>query len=235
MAAIVCLLGGAACRGPESFSASFAGGAGGAVDPGTGGVDGTGGSGGIDDASGGAGGQTDGTGGQVDATGGSAGGGGNAGSGGHVGGEDGSELGSADGPVNHCDRAHWTATASVSGSMRPPGGAIDGDLETRWSTARNQDGTDWYQVDFGGVVQLSGITLNNTKAFPGDYPGGYAVHVSTDGTQFSGPIASGAGALNMTVIHFTSRPARFVRINQTGLARSMFWWQIAEFQPDCTK
>ena len=44
---------------------------------------------------------------------------------------------------NFCDRAFWTATASVHGGGTGPPAGIDGDLATRWSTERNQDGTDW--------------------------------------------------------------------------------------------
>jgi F5/8 type C domain len=194
VAAVISLWDAAACQGPESFSASFAGGAGGAV--------GELGTGGADSGSGGAGPES-------------------------TGGSDGNSG------VNHCDPAQWTATASTSPANRVPPNAIDGDLTTRWGTGRSQNNTDWFQVDFGGVVKLSGITLNNTKVVPGDYPGNYAVHVSMDGAQFGEPIASGAGAPNMTVIHFAPQTARAVRINQIGTNRPMNWWQIPEFQPDC--
>ncbi|MEA2698477.1 MAG: glucosylceramidase [Myxococcales bacterium] len=137
--------------------------------------------------------------------------------------------------VDHCDRAQWTATASVwRDPVRSLAGAIDGDLTTRWGTGRNQDGTDWYQVDFGGPIKLSGITLNNQRAFPGDYPGAYAVYGSSDGTTFKGPFVTGDGTVNMTVIQFPERTVRAIQIKQTGTTRSAFWWQIAEFQIDCS-
>jgi hypothetical protein len=140
-----------------------------------------------------------------------------------------------DAPVDHCDRTRWTATASVwKDPVRPLAGAIDGDLTTRWGTGRNQDGTDWYQVDFGARIRLSGITLNNQRAFPGDYPGGYAVYESSDGTKFTGPFVTGEGTVDMTVIQFPERTVRAIQIKQTGTARSAFWWQIGEFQVDCS-
>ncbi|HXI55574.1 MAG TPA: discoidin domain-containing protein [Polyangia bacterium] len=141
-----------------------------------------------------------------------------------------------DTPVDHCDRTLWTATASVwKDPVRSLAGAIDGDLTTRWGTGRNQDGTDWYQVDFGERIKLSGITLNNQRAFPGDYPGGYAVYESSDGTTFRGPFVTGEGTVNMTVIQFPERTVRAIQIKQTGTARSAFWWQIGEFQVDCER
>ncbi|MEA2699179.1 MAG: type domain, partial [Myxococcales bacterium] len=76
-----------------------------------------------------------------------------------------------DGPLlnNFCDRASWRATASRGDGPGPFAG-IDGNLATRWSSLRGQDGTDWYQVDFGGPVKLTNITLNNTQVSPYDYP-----------------------------------------------------------------
>jgi F5/8 type C domain len=135
--------------------------------------------------------------------------------------------------MQFCDRTQWTATASASSASntRPPAG-IDGDLTTRWG-GRFQDGTDWYQVNFGGLVRLDSITLDNSKAFPDDFPGGYAVLGSTDGTAFTGPFVSGSGAQTRTVIQFSPQTVRAIRINQTGLARKTNWWQIGEFQIHC--
>ncbi|HEX3695510.1 MAG TPA: discoidin domain-containing protein [Polyangia bacterium] len=233
------------CRGPESFSPSsligltdgsggafFApgSGTGGVEDSGAdgGGVD-SGGSGGAPEASGGGNGSN-----MVGGTGGSAADAMPAADAAIDGADAEARMGQSEGPpIDDCNRSHWTASASVAADQRAPHNAIDGDLTTRWNTARNQDGTDWFAVDFGGDVTLSGITLNNTNAFPGDYPGGYAVYESPDGKTFTGPFATGAGALGMTVIRFSPRTVRAVRINQTGSTRSMFWWQIDEFQIDC--
>jgi hypothetical protein len=137
--------------------------------------------------------------------------------------------------VSYCDRARWTATASVTGGdgAGPPGG-IDGDLTTRWANNHGQNGTDYYAVDFGGPVKLSKITLNNTQAYPDDYPGAYAVYGSSDGTTFdAAPFVTGAGTTGSTVITFGQRTVRAVRVNQTGTTRSTNWWQIGELQVVC--
>jgi F5/8 type C domain-containing protein len=143
--------------------------------------------------------------------------------------------GGAGAAVNYCDRTHWTATASVTaGDGAGPPGGIDGDLTTRWANNRGQDGTDSYAVDFGGAVKLTKITLNNTQAYPDDYPGAYAVYGSSDGTTFDGsPFVTGAGSTGSTVITFTQRSVRAVRVNQTGTTRAGNWWQIGEFQIGC--
>jgi hypothetical protein len=137
--------------------------------------------------------------------------------------------------INYCDRTRWTATASVTGGDGAgPVGGIDGNLATRWGNNRPQDGTDWYQVDFGGRVKLRGITLDNTQTYPEDYPGAYAVHGSLDGvTVDANPFVTGTGTTGKTVITFAERTVRAVRIKQTGTTRSPLWWQIGEFQPVC--
>jgi F5/8 type C domain len=135
---------------------------------------------------------------------------------------------------NFCDRMFWKATASVQGGGAGPPGAIDGDLATRWSTARYQDGTDWYQVNFGGPVKLTRITLDNTMIQPDNYPGNYELYGSSNGTTFGGtPIATGAGSTNTTVINFPQVTVSAVKIKQVGTANSMHWWGICEFQVAC--
>jgi hypothetical protein len=136
---------------------------------------------------------------------------------------------------NFCDRSGWKATASVPGDGRGPIGALDGNLTTRWNTRRLQDGTDWYQVDFGGQVKLTNITLNNTQAFPADYPGAYEVYGSLDGAIFDvAPFTSGAGTTNATVIDFAARTVRAVRVKQVGTSNRIHWWGIGEFQATCS-
>jgi hypothetical protein len=141
------------------------------------------------------------------------------------------------GAINYCDHSHWTATASNganSGGGGPPSSGVDGDLMTRWATNKGQVDTDYYAVDFGGTVKLTKITLNNA-IYPGDYPGAYAIYTSTDGTTFgTTAIATGNGTSGTTVITFTQQSVRAVRVDQTATNRGGTWWQIAEFQVDCT-
>jgi hypothetical protein len=138
-------------------------------------------------------------------------------------------------PVDHCSRPTWLATASITaGDGSGPIGAIDGNLETRWANNRHQDGTDWFQVDFGGSVKLTNITLN-TQIYPGDYPGTFEVFGSADGIIFSAtPFATGTGTVGSTVINFSQQTVWAIKINQTGSSRSSNWWQIAELQTTCS-
>jgi hypothetical protein len=139
------------------------------------------------------------------------------------------------GTGNACDRASWKATASVTGGDGGgPAAGIDGDLKTRWANNRPQNGTDWYQVDFSALVKLGQIALDNTQAYPNDYPGAYAVYGSLDGVRFDArPFVTGNGAPGKTVINFSQRTVRAIKITQVGTSRAPNWWQIGELQVVC--
>ena len=135
---------------------------------------------------------------------------------------------------NACDRSAWKATASVTGGDGGgPAAGIDGDLKTRWANNRPQSGADWYQVDFGALVKLAKVTLDNTQAYPNDYAGSYAVFGSLDGVKFdAAPFVTGNGAANETIINFSQRTVRAIKIAEVGAARTN-WWQIGELEVDC--
>jgi F5/8 type C domain len=137
--------------------------------------------------------------------------------------------------TNACDHTSWKATASVTGGDGGgPAAAIDGDLKTRWASNRPQMGVDWFQVDFGAFVKLNRITLDNTQSYPNDFAGSYAVYGSLDGVTFdAAPFVTGNGAANATVINFSQRTVRAVKITQVGAARSPSWWQIGELEVVC--
>jgi hypothetical protein len=138
------------------------------------------------------------------------------------------------GTGNACDRTSWRATASVTGGDGGgPAAAIDGNLTTRWANNHPQNGMDWFVLDFGALVKLAKITLDNSQSYPNDYPGSYAVYGSLDGVTFeAAPFAMGAGTANATVINFSQRTVRAIKIAQLGTARTA-WWQIGEIELVC--
>jgi hypothetical protein len=162
-----------------------------------------------------------------------------AGSGGAAGGAAGAAGAPPDAgpPVNYCDRSHWTATASASYTMAPAGPpiqGIDGNLTTRWTSGHSQNGTDYYQVDFGGTVKLTKITLDDTgDNSAADFPLMYQVYGSTDGTTFGAtPFITGSGTANSTMITFPEQTVRAVKIRELGAKAE--WWSIGEFQTVCS-
>lgn len=123
-------------------------------------------------------------------------------------------------------RGGWVASASSTDSGGSPARAIDGDIATRWSTGANQANGQWFQVDMGATNTFYQIVLDVTSS-SGDYPRGYRVNVSNDGSNWGYAVATGAGSSAVTTISFTTNTARHIRVTQTG--NSGPWWSIHEF------
>ncbi len=121
-------------------------------------------------------------------------------------------------------RTGWTATASLNNGAA--GNALDGNANTRWDTAALQANGQWYTVDMKENKTFNRITLDTT-ASSGDYPRGYQVFVSTDGTNFGSAIITGTGDGSITDIMFTSQTARYIKIVQTGTSGG--YWSIHEY------
>lgn len=66
------------------------------------------------------------------------------------------------------------------------------------------------------------IVLDNNWAL-WDSPNQYSVLVSTDGTNWGSPIATGSGQLGITTITFPPQIARYIRITQTGTSATYHW------------
>jgi hypothetical protein len=135
--------------------------------------------------------------------------------------------------ANFCDQSRWAVSASASSSKDPALNAIDKYDVSRWTTGRGQDGTDWFQVDFGGYVTMSNLTLTNGGYDPNDYPGQVALYGSMDGVNFGSAIATVSGATNQSIITFPSQTFRAIRLKQVGTSNSGHWWSIHEFDSDC--
>ena len=123
-------------------------------------------------------------------------------------------------------RDGWSVTGSSSGASA----AIDGDLDTRWTSGAAQAGSEWIQIDLGSPTLMSRITLDAGPS-ANDWPASYEVLVSDNGTTWrSVAAASGspttAVSQEITTTRFAPQVARYVRVEQEG-ARSN-WWSIAE-------
>lgn len=122
------------------------------------------------------------------------------------------------------DRTGWTATASHNNGNAYR--ALDGNSSTRWDTAGSQTSGQWFTVDMKGDKIIDRIVLETYQS-PDDSPAGYSVYLSTDGTNWGSPIASGTGTTGVTDIIFPKRIARYIRIVQTGSKGN--YWSIHEF------
>ncbi|HWZ93521.1 MAG TPA: discoidin domain-containing protein [Polyangiaceae bacterium] len=145
--------------------------------------------------------------------------------------------GSAGAPAVHpCNRANWQVSASESSLSTktptlncPPPQAIDGNGNTRWSSGAAQVGGEWFLIDLGAVATHLTQVVLDTTAHPTDNPSGYKLELSSDGSTYSS-VATGSGS-SLTTIQFTDRPARYLRVTQTGT--SLSWWSISELSVSC--
>jgi len=150
--------------------------------------------------------------------------------------------GSAPGPAPQrqaLDPSGWQATAVPAGPADPcctgdvASHAVDDDASTRYSTGAAQAPGQYLQVDLGRPERLVQLVLD-TGASTGDYPAGYSVTVSQDGSDWSAPVATGAGSGQLTTIGLNGRPVRYVRVTLTASSGS--WWSVADvraYVPDC--
>ncbi|HEY5583697.1 MAG TPA: RICIN domain-containing protein [Ruminiclostridium sp.] len=126
------------------------------------------------------------------------------------------------------DKTGWTVSASSQVSPSDVvGNAKDGNYATRWSTGQPQANGQWFTIDMGSTKYITRILLKSSN---GDYPRGYQIYVSNDGTNWGSAIASGAGIsdnLDITLdASYSCQIARYIKIVQTGSASN--WWGINE-------
>jgi hypothetical protein len=115
--------------------------------------------------------------------------------------------------------------------MWPALGAIDGVGATRFSTGVAQAGGEWFQVDFGQAVALTGVQLDCCQIVEGyeealeDYARGYAVRLSDLPIDLEAPVlAEGVGAPGNIVAKFDApKLGRFLLVTQTGAAVESYW------------
>ena len=86
----------------------------------------------------------------------------------------------------------------------------------------------WFQIELPQETAIAGLELDSAKS-PSDYPRGYEVALSTDGTTWGKPVATGPGSGGATDIAFAPEKAKFIKITQTGSVNGLFW-SIHELQ-----
>ncbi len=116
-----------------------------------------------------------------------------------------------------------TATATVGADAA---NAVDDDASTRWTTGAAQQPGQTLQVDLGANTPARLLVLD-TGPDVGDYPRGYAVSTSRDGSTWSAP-RTGSGTGQFTRLALPNQPFRYVRIVQTASAAQ--WWSVADLR-----
>ncbi|MDQ3213244.1 MAG: discoidin domain-containing protein, partial [Acidobacteriota bacterium] len=117
------------------------------------------------------------------------------------------------------------------------GGMTDGDLLTRWHAGREQRPGDAISVDLGRLRQVSGLEML-IAGYIADFPRELSIATSVDGATWSDAWSGGTAMiafaaaledpLRVTLpFGFAPRPARYLRLTQTGRER-LYYWSVAE-------
>lgn len=145
----------------------------------------------------------------------------------------------------------WKAGASHNGDRAPGGLTL-----AAWTTGTPQEPGMWYQVELPQATTVTEVQFDSGppggrgargqggrggggrgagggRAGPppfGSFPLSYQVQVSTDGTSWSEPVATGQGSPETSVATFPPVQAKFIRVTQTGKAEEAPAWSVLNFR-----
>ena len=103
---------------------------------------------------------------------------------------------------------HRPAAASSSdGPSRGSGKAVDGDVQTGWSSASTD--SQWLVVDLGSAQKISQIRISWGEAFAKKYE----IEVSKNGKKWKSVFKTNSGRGGNVTVHFDEKNARYVLIN----------------------
>lgn len=130
-------------------------------------------------------------------------------------------------PQPLANRGDWKLTASHN--EKEIGRAIDGDPATRWDSRTPQIPGMWIQIELPEATDMAGLVLN-TATSRGDWPRGWKIELSQDGTTWDPPVLEGASETSVTEFPFPkTERAKFIRITDTGKVDRLYW-SIHELQ-----
>jgi hypothetical protein len=123
------------------------------------------------------------------------------------------------------DRSDWTASATEFSASDPPSNAIDGNLNTRFSTGQAQHDSQGFAVSWPGDRTISRIRFEVGPS-TGDYPRICGIWTTdTNGNVTQLPCqADSSGNVDVS---FTALAVHKIEVWQWGTSGS--WWSIAEF------
>jgi mono/diheme cytochrome c family protein len=119
------------------------------------------------------------------------------------------------------NRATWKLTSSHN--EKELAKAIDGDLNTRWDSHTPQKPGMWIQIELPAATTTVGLTLD-TATSRGDWPRGWKIETSANGTEWDKPILEGKSETNVTEF-LLPKPVttKFIRITDTGEVKGLYW------------
>jgi mono/diheme cytochrome c family protein len=129
------------------------------------------------------------------------------------------------------DSQPWKLSASHGAENASGAASLRG-----WSSGTPQAPDMWLTVDLAQPATVTEVQFDSNVSMGGrggqpptpiiGYPRGYTVQVSSDGTNWGSPVATGKGEGLHTTITFEPTRARFIRITQTETAADAPAWSI---------
>jgi hypothetical protein len=121
------------------------------------------------------------------------------------------------------DRLGWTATASKSSSnaTEMTGMALDGKLETRWTSGAGQAPGMWFQLDMGYPRSFDRVVFDATGS-GSDFPQSYKLYVSNDPAVPGTAVAQGTGQAVTTITLDAPKGGQFIRLECAASTGSFF-------------
>jgi mono/diheme cytochrome c family protein/glucose/arabinose dehydrogenase len=123
-------------------------------------------------------------------------------------------------PAPLTNRPEWKVSASHNPGSA--GLAVDDDLQSRYDTGANQVPGMWFEINLPSETDVAGLELDAGSS-EHDFPRGYKVELSSDGSNWGTPVATGHGTGALTEIIFPPARAKFIRITQTDTAPGHDW------------
>jgi hypothetical protein len=126
------------------------------------------------------------------------------------------------------DRSGWSVTSATHDSANSAN-ILDGNVNSVWRTGVEQAPGHGFVVDLGAARTFNRVALDATANAP-EYPQGYAVYVSQDGTNWGDPLHKGTGSgSDITLATFPVQTARYVKIELYGGHIAHVPWTLGEF------
>lgn len=124
-------------------------------------------------------------------------------------------------PQSLANRKDWKLTSSHNGKNLKH--AIDGDLASRWDSGTSQTPGMWVQIELPAATDIAGLVLDTAKS-RNDWPRGWKIEVSLNGTEWDKPVLEGKSETNVTEF-LLPKPvkASFIRITDTGEVKGLYW------------
>ncbi|QFZ24607.1 DUF1929 domain-containing protein [Saccharothrix syringae] len=131
-------------------------------------------------------------------------------------------------------RTGWAVTASgeeTTGEDGRAANALDGDPSTFWHSPWTTPAPlpQWITVDMRETRRVSGLSYTPRPGGGNGTVGRYEIHLSTDGTTWGEPVATGTAADDASVktLAFAVAPARYVRLTALTEAGGRGPWATA--------